>query len=333
MVTRKAQQLVPLPTPVRPLERESPRPAPSTPTPTPIPTATPRGIGLSTSAVELEVSSQEQSHPEVTLTAWNQGSGRMILNFSDDAGWLRASPAFVVSTGPRDKQTVTLIADAWLLGPGTHTATLYVSVNDLTGPPERVAVTLTIQPGARPTPTPTPTATATPTLTPTPTATPSPEAAPSPTVAPQPTPSAAPASIAPVAPSRASPSPTPQMSPPAAESLPLPTPAPTPMPPEPPAAGLSDSVSVLVGSVDAPAHADGHVSTLDRLGNGDNDAPSQPSERRNATESFAVRTTPITVMYTSTGTIDNGGPLWLILGFFAMDIITTMRRKRNSFLD
>ncbi len=332
-VTRKDQQLVPLPTPVRPLEREIPRPAPSTPTPTPTPTATPRGIGLSTSAVELEVSSREQSHPEVTLTAWNRGSDRMILNFSDDAGWLRASPAFVVSTGPRDKQTVTLVADAWLLGAGTHTATLYVSVNELAGPPERVAVTLSIAPGTRPTPTPTLTATATPSLTPTPTATPFPAAAPSPTVAPQPTPSAAPASIATVAPSRASPSPTPQMSPPAAESLPLPTPAPTSMPPEPPAAGLSDSVSVLVGSVDAAAHADDHVSTLDRLGNGDNDAPSQSSERRNATESFAVRTTPITVMYTSTGTIDNGGPLWLILGFFAMDIITTMRRKRNSFLD
>ena len=144
MVTRKAQQLVPLPTPVRPLERESPRPVPSTPTPTPTPTATPRGIGLSTSAVELEVSSQEQSHPEVTLTAWNRGSGRMILNFSDDAGWLRASPAFAVSTGPRDLQTVTLIADAWLLGSGTHTATVYVSVNELTGPPETIAVTLTI---------------------------------------------------------------------------------------------------------------------------------------------------------------------------------------------
>ena len=335
MVTRKAQQLVPLPTPVRPLERESPRPVPSTPTPTPIPTATPRGIGLSTSVVGLEVSSQEQSHPEVTLTAWNRGSGRMVLNFSDDAGWLRASPAFVVSTGPRDLQTVTLIADAWLLGPGTHTATVYVSVNELAGPPETVAVTLTIVPGARPKPTPTPTATATPTMTPTPTATatPSPTAAPSPTVAPQPTPNADPAPIATVASSRASPSPTPQMSPSAAATLPLPTPAPTPMPPESPAAGLSDSVSVLVGSMDAPAHAEGHVSTLDRLGNGDNDAPSQPSERWNATESFAVRTTPITVMYTSTGTIDNGGPLWLILGFFAMDIITTMRRKRNSFLD
>ncbi len=335
MVTRKAQQLVPLPTPVRPLERESPRPVPSTPTPTPIPTATPRGIGLSTSVVGLEVSSQEQSHPEVTLTAWNRGSGRMILNFSDDAGWLRASPAFVVSTGPRDKQTVTLVADAWLLGSGTHTATVYVSVNELTGPPETVAVTLTIQPGARPTPTPTPTATATPTMTPTPTATatPSPTAAPSPTVAPQPTPNADPASIATVASGRASPSPTPQMSPPAAETFPLPTPAPTPMPPESPSAGLSASVPVLVGSVDVPAHAEGHDYTLDRLGNGDNDAPSQPSERRNATESFAVRTTPITVMYTSTGTIDNGGPLWLILGFFAMDIITTMRRKRNSFLD
>ena len=335
MVTRKAQQLVPLPTPVRPLDRQSPRPTPSTPTPTPTPTATPRGIGLSTSAVGLEVSSQEQSHPEVTLTAWNRGSGRMILNFSDDAGWLRASPAFVVSAGPQDLQTVTLIADAWLLGPGTHTATLYVSVNELAGPPETVAVTLTIQPGARPTPTPTPTATATPTMTPTSTATatPSPTAAPSPTVASQPTPNADPAPIATVASSRASPSPTPQMSPSAAATLPLPTPAPTPMPPESPAAGLSDSVSVLVGSMDAPAHAEGHVSTLDRLGNGDNDAPSQPSERWNATESFAVRTTPITVMYTSTGTIDNGGPLWLILGFFAMDIITTMRRKRNSFLD
>ena len=323
MVTRKAQQLVPLPTPVRPLDRQSPRPTPSTPTPTPTPTATPRGIGLSTSAVGLEVSSQEQSHPEVTLTAWNRGSGRMILNFSDDAGWLRASPAFVVSAGPQDLQTVTLIADAWLLGPGTHTATLYVSVNELAGPPETVAVTLTIQPGARPTPTPTPTATATP----------SPTAAPSPMVAPQPTPSATPALIAIVASGRASPSPTPQMSPPAAETFPLPTPAPTPMPPGSPPAGLSASVPVLVGSVDVPAHAEGHVSTLDRLGNGDNDAPSQPSERRNATESFAVRTTPITVMYTSTGTIDNGGPLWLILGFFAMDIITTMRRKRNSFLD
>ena len=335
MVIRKAQQLVPLPTPVRPLERESPRPAPSTPTPTPTHTATPRGIGLSTSAVELEVLSQEQSHPEVTLTAWNRGSGRMILNFSDDAGWLRASPAFVVSTGPRDKQTVTLIADAWLLGPGTHTATLYVSVNELAGPPETVAVTLTIASGARPTPTPTPTATATPTLTPTPTATatPSPTAAPSPMVAPQPTPSATPALIAIVASGRASPSPTPQMSPPAAETFPLPTPAPTPMPPGSPSAGLSASVPVLVGSVDVLAHTEGHVSTLDRLGNGDNDAPSQPSERRSATESFAVRTTPITVMYTSTGTIDNGGPLWLILGFFAMDIITTMRRKRNSFLD
>ena len=335
MVTRKAQQLVLLPTPVRPLERESPRPAPSTPTPTPIPTATPRGIGLSTSVVGLEVSSQEQSHPEVTLTAWNRGSGRMILNFSDDAGWLRASPAFVVSAGPQDLQTVTLIADAWLLGPGTHTATLYVSVNELSGPPETVAVTLTIAPGARPTPTPTPTATATPTMTPTPTATatPSPTLAPSPMVAPQPTPNADPASIATVASGRASPSPTPQMPPPAVETLPLPTPAPTPMPPESPAAGLSDSVSVLVGSMDASAHAEGHASTSTGLGNRDDDAASQPSEQRNATESFAVRTTPITVMYTSTGTIDNGGPLWLILGFFAMDIITTMRRKRNSFLD
>ncbi len=332
-VTRKDQKLVPLPTPVRPLERESPRPAPSTPTPTPTHTATPRGIGLSTSAVELEVSSQEQSHPEVTLTAWNRGSGRMILNFSDDAGWLRASPGFVVSTGPQDKQTVTLIADAWLLSPGTHTATLYVSVNEFAGPPETVAVTLIIQPGARPTPTPTPTPTATPTLTPTSTATPSPTAAISPAVAPQPTPSAAPVSIATVAPSSANPSPTPQGSPPAAVTPPLPTPAPTPVPPESQDARLSGSASVLVGSEDVPAHADDHVSTLDRLGNGDNDAPSQSSERRNARESFAVRTTPITVMYTSTGTIDNGGPLWLILGFFAMDIITTLRRKRNSFLD
>ena len=333
MVTRKAQLLVPLPTPVRPLERETPRPAPSTPTPTPTHTATPRGIGLSTSAVELEVSSQEQSHPEVTLTAWNRGSGRMILNFSDDAGWLRASPAFVVSAGPQDKQTVTLIADAWLLSPGTHTATLYVSVNEFAGPPETVAVTLIIQPGARPTPTPTPTPTATPTLTPTSTATPSPTAAISPAVAPQPTPSAAPVSIATLAPSSANPSPTPQGSPPAAVTPPLPTPAPTPVPPESQDARLSGSASVLVGSEDVPAHADDHVSTLDRLGNGDNDAPSQSSERRNARESFAVRTTPITVMYTSTGTIDNGGPLWLILGFFAMDIITTLRRKRNSFLD
>ena len=134
MVTRKAEELVPLPTPVRPLEQPSPRPAPSTPTPTPTATAVPKGIGISTGAVKLEVSSAEQSHPEATLTAWNRGSGRMILNVSDDAGWLRVSPGFVVSTGPRDKQTVTLIADAWLLGPGTHTATVYVSVKRAVGP-------------------------------------------------------------------------------------------------------------------------------------------------------------------------------------------------------
>ena len=73
MVTRKAEELVPLPTPVRPLEQPSPRPAPSTPTPTPTATAVPKGIGISTGAVKLEVSSAEQSHPEATLTAWNRG--------------------------------------------------------------------------------------------------------------------------------------------------------------------------------------------------------------------------------------------------------------------
>ena len=333
MVTRKAQQLVPLPTPVRPVDRQSPRPAPSTPTPTPTATTTPRGIGISTSAVELEVSSQEQSHPEATLTAWNRGTGRMILNVSDDAGWLRASPGFVVSTGPQDRQTVTLIADAWLLGPGTHTATVYVSVNELSGPPETIAVRLTIAPGARPTPTPTPTATATPTPTPTPTATSSPTVAPLPTVAPQPTPSAAPASIATVAPSRASPSPTPQKSPPAAVTLPLPTPAPTPIPLEAPAAGLSGSASVLVGSEDAQAPVDDRASTPTRRGNADDDAVSQPSEQPYAAESFAVRTAPITVLYRSPGTMYSNGPWGLLLGFFAIDVITKLRRKRNRFLE
>ena len=337
MVTRKAEELVPLPTPVRPVDRQSPRPAPSTPTPTPTATAIPRGIGISTSAVELEVSSQQQSHPEATLTAWNRGSGRMILNVSDDAGWLRASPGFVVSTGPQDRQAVTLIADAWLLRPGTHTATVYVSVNELPGPPETVSVTLTIAPGARPTPTPTATATATPTptLTPSPTATatPSPTAAPLPTVAPQPTPSAAPASIATVAPSRASPSPTPQKSPPAAVTLPLPTPAPTPIPLEAPAAGLSGSASVLVGSEDAPAPVDDHASSPTRRGNADDDAVSQPSEQPYATESFAVQTAPITVLYRSPGTMYSNGPWGLLLGFFAMDVITKLRRKRKGFLE
>ena len=338
-VIRKAQQLVPLPTPVRPLDRESPRPAPSTPTPTPTATAIPRGIGISTSAVELEVSSQEQSHPEATLTAWNRGSGRMILNVSDDAGWLRASPGFVVSTGPRDKQTITVIADAWLLGPGTHTATVYVSVNELSGPPETIAVRLTIAPGARPTPTPTPTATATPTPTPSPTpmpsptATPSPTVAPSPTFAPPPSPSAAPASIAAVAPSRASPSPTSQESPPAAVTLPLPTPAPTPMPPLAPEAGILGSASVLVGSEDAPAPVDDRASTPTRRGNADDDAVSQPSEQPYATESFAVRTAPITVLYRSPGTMYSNGPWGLLLGFFAIDVITKLRRKRNRFLE
>ena len=337
MVTRKAEELVPLPTPVRPVDRQSPRPAPSTPTPTPTATTTPRGIGISTSAVKLEVSSAEQSHPEATLTVWNRGSGRMILNVSDDAGWLRVSPGFVVSTGPQDRQAVTLIADAWLLGPRTHTATVYVSVNELSGPPETVAVTLTIAPGARPTPTPTATATATPTptLTPSPTATatPFPTVAPSPSVAPQPTPSAAPASIATVAPSRASPSPTPQKSPPAAVTLPLPTPAPTPMPPDTPEAGISGSASVLVGSEDVPASVDDHATTSARLRNTDDDAVSQPSEQPYATESFAVRTAPITVLYRSPGTMYSNGPWGLLLGFFAIDVITKLRRKRNRFLE
>ena len=335
MVTRKAEELVPLPTPVRPLEQPSPRPAPATPTPTPTATAVPRGIGISTGAVKLEVSSAEQSHPEATLTAWNRGSGRMILNVSDDAGWLRVSPGFVVSTGSQDRQTVNLIADAWLLGPGTHTATVYVSVYELPGPPETVSVRLTIAPGARPTPTPTPTATATPTLTPTPTATPtpSPTATPSPTVAPQPTPTVALAPIATVAPSRASPSPTPQKSPPAAVTLPLPTPAPTPIPPDAPAAGLSGSASVLVGSEDVPAPVDDHASSPTRRGNADDDAVSQPSEQPYATESFAVRTAPITVLYRSPGTMYSNGPWGLLLGFFAIDVITKLRRKRNRFLE
>ena len=335
MVTRKAEELVPLPTPVRPLEQPSPRPAPATPTPTPTATAVPRGIGISTGAVKLEVSSAEQSHPESTLTLWNWGSGRMIINVSDDAGWLRVSPSFVVSTGPQGRQTVALIADAWLLGPGTHTATVYVSVNELPGPPETVAVTLTIAPGARATPTPTPTATAKPTPTPTPTATPtpSPTATPSPTVAPQPTPTVALAPIATDAASHASPTPTPQESTPVAVTLPLPTPASTPMPPDAPAAGLSGSASVLVGSEDVPASVDDHASSPTRRGNADDDAVSQPSEQPYATESFAVRTAPITVLYRSPGTMYSNGPWGLLLGFFAIDVITKLRRKRNRFLE
>ena len=116
-------------------------------------------------------------------------------------------------------------------------------------------------------------------------------------------------------------------------TLPLPTPAPTPMPPLAPVAGISVSASVLVGSEDAPAPVDDHASSPTRLGNGDDDAVSQPSEQPYATESFAVRTAPITVLYRSPGTMYSNGPWGLLLGFFAIDVITKLRRKRNRFLE
>ena len=315
-VSRAAEEPVPLPTPVRPSDSIPVQRPVATPTPTPLPTVVPRGIGVSHPTVSMEAFQLSENAPEVTFEVWHRGAGRAVLNLSDDAPWLEAWPAYVVSTGPDDRHTVTLVAQTWFLGAGTHTATVYVNVNELAGSSVAMLVTLTIAP--RPTATPTPT----PTPSPTPTATPTviPTAAPSPTASPLPV-EAAVAEVKAVdsdvlSPTAAlSPEPTPHSPP---TPAPNPTPGPTPVP--------TPGLSVLVGIEEPPGPGDGPDALPGGgLGQEDFSGVHRPAELP------VARPERVVIMYYSSGTPPEKRRWWLLSVLILADFILPPMRLRDYF--
>ena len=313
-VSRAAEQPVPLPTPVRPSDPIPVQRPVATPTPTPLPTVVPSGIGVSHPTVSMEAFQLGENAPEVTFEVWHRGAGRAVLNLSDDAPWLEAWPAYVVSTGPDDRHTVTLVVQTWFLGAGTHTATVYVNVNELAGSSVAVPVTLTIapRPTATPTPTPSPTPTATPTAIPT--------AAPSPTASPLPVEAAvaevkAVDSDVPSPTAALSPEPTPHSPPmPGPNSTPGPTPVPTP------------SRSALVGIEEPPGPGDGPEALPGGgLGQEDFSGVHRPAELP------VARPERVVIMYYSSGTPPEKRRWWLLSVLILADFILPPMRLRDHF--
>ena len=304
VVSRAVRKPAPLPTPVRSEDPPGPRPTPVRPTPTP--TVVARGIGVSAAHIDLGVADTIDKKAQATLEVWNLGTGRMLLNFFDDAPWLSASPPFVVSTGPGDRQQVTLLADASFLGPGSHSAAFYVHADELDSR-TTVSVTLTVVP--RPTPTPTPTPAAAPTAIPTPM--PLPEltgpASPVPTA----TPTRPEASNSPM-PSEPEPTPT-------ATPVEVPTPVPSPI------------VAVLVGSEESATH----VEQLAETGLNTIAAAQQPTPVAVAVEARLTRTATVTLQYISTGRdTDAGKWVWTFFpGIILIDILAGWRLRRKQHLD
>ncbi len=328
-VTRVEEQLAPLPTPVRPSDAfESQRSiARPTPTPTPTPTAVPVGIGISDSFLLMESSGVDGAPVEATLEVWNRGSGRMVLNLSDDAPWLKASPSFVVSVGPQDRKSVTLTAETWFLGSGSHTATVYVHVNEMEGSLKTISLVLAVAPKPTPTPSPTPTLTPTPSPTATIAAMATPAAPPTPSVVPT-VKQAAAVALGPT------PGPTPGDAPDSVPAPPTPTRTPQPAPSPVPAALPTPGVSLPVGDSEAPD-----------LGGGPQAGGPEASERHGVDSGSGSESLPGTnlranqltdrfsLLYSSDGPIDYRRPFPLILVFFLIDVILKLRRKLDRFHD
>ena len=310
MVSRAVRKPAPLPTPMRSEDPPDPRPTPVRPTPTP--TAVASGIGVSAAHIDLGVADTIDNKAHATLEVWNLGKGRVLLNFFDDAPWLSASPPFVVSTGPGDRQWVTLLADASFLGPGSHSAAFYVHADEVDSR-TTVSVTLTVAP--RPTPTPTPTPVAAPTAIPTPMPLPEPAdlASPVPTA----TPTRPEASNSPM--------PLP----------PEPAPAPTATPVEVPTPVPSPIVAVLVGSEESATHVEQLVASSAETGLNPIGAAQQPTPIALAVEAPVTRTATVTLQYTSTGR-DTGASKWVwtfFPGIILIDILASWRLRRKRHLD
>ena len=328
-VARASPQVAALPPPSPPLNSSTDPPAR---TATPTPTPAPAGIGLSTTEVYMGTVGVPAGPLQATLEVWNRGKGRMVLNLSDDAPWLRATPPYVVSMGPGDAHTVTLTAGVRFLGPGDHAATLYVSVNDLADSPRLVAVTITVPPRPTPTPTPTPTATAIPT--------------PTPTLAPPPNPIPTPApvleDIGPVSPAPAAiladlstqreptplpfPSPTPE---------PMPTPTRSPQPPPTPTPAPTPDIPVAMGRAQqTPLET---APRLERSLSPQAAAPAATAVTRSLViplpEELTLGTLSLRMLYPSLGIHGELTPWLLFPGFFLIDVMTKMRRRKGRDFD
>ena len=307
VVNRAVRKPVPLPTPVRSEDPPGPRPTPVRPTPTP--TAVASGIGVSAAHIDLGVADTKDNKAQATLEVWSRGSGRMLLNFFDDAPWLRASPPFVVSTGPGDKHQVTLLADASFLGPGSHSAAFYVHVDELDSR-TTVSVTLTVAPRPTPTPIPTPAA--------------------APTAIPTPTPASGltgPASAVPTATitlPEASNSPTPLP--------PEPTPAPTPAAVEVPTPVAIESAHILVGTENLTQVAEGQAEGPLAIDNTVSPVRHQPEPTGLPARAYVMQMNSVTVLYSSTGKSEKKRLGLLISGIILIDVLASWRLSRKLYL-
>ncbi|MDE2802997.1 MAG: hypothetical protein OXK21_08955, partial [Chloroflexota bacterium] len=265
--------------------------------------------------VVLESSGTGEGPPEATLEVWNTGTAPMVLNVSDDAPWLEASPSFVVSAGPDERRTVKLSVQSWFLGPGAYIGTVILSVNGLPEATMKVLVALTIPPRPTPTPSPTPTPTATPAATPVV----APTAAPTPT--PSPTAVALPIDPPPQAVSTETAPPSPKAEDPPLEPTPvaLPTPVPT------------AAHSILVGIESLPEHVTihspaGEVDFAEDLAG----SPDQTLQQSVELTLPNGQTARLAVLYYSKVSSNRNWSALIILGTFSSGCIGISFRRRRG---
>lgn len=77
-----------------------------------------------------------------TFQVWNDESGTLSFNITDDASWMSVSPSSGSSTGPDDKETITVSYTTSSLAVGEYSGTITIDTGD--GLTATVKVTLTV---------------------------------------------------------------------------------------------------------------------------------------------------------------------------------------------
>jgi hypothetical protein len=110
------------------------------------PSVSPPSLSVSPTNLSFSATQGGASPAAKTLTVGNAGAGTMSWTAADDVLWLDVAPASGTNNG-----TVTVTPNTAGLSAGTYTATVTIDAGTVTGSPQSIAVTLTVNPPAPPT--------------------------------------------------------------------------------------------------------------------------------------------------------------------------------------
>jgi len=112
-------------------------------------TPTPPTIAFSPASLSFSAIEGGANPPNKTLYIWNSGAGTLNWSASDNAAWLDETPKTGSSTGPGDKDLVTVSVNISGKAIGTYYANITISDPEATNTPQKVPVSLEIRrPGA-----------------------------------------------------------------------------------------------------------------------------------------------------------------------------------------